>query len=170
VVVPLEATVPGRDGAPTVHLVFDEVDRRLECREVLLTADPAGREIRKSDLRAVGIDAARDEVMTIWSAPWETTQVTEGRITFTPAGWLVKDRVAAGVSARRSLDRSRRRLTEADLRRIAEIYTRDATGAPTRAVAEAFDVKHRTAVLYVHKARHAGLIPPVGAGKAGGKD
>src|ERR687892_869152 len=79
VVVPLEATVPGSNGGPTAHLVFDEIDGRLECRQVLLIAEPGGREIRKADLRAVVIDEARDEVMTIWSAPWETTQTTEGR-------------------------------------------------------------------------------------------
>jgi transposase len=33
--------------------------------------------------------------------------------------------------------------------------------APTQAVAEAFDVTHRTGTAYVRHARDAGLLPPV---------
>lgn len=47
------------------------------------------------------------------------------------------------------------------LQRVAEVYL-SATRAPTQAVADAFDIAHRTGVLYVRRARDAGLIPPVG--------
>jgi hypothetical protein len=164
VVVPIEVMVAGEDGGPTTRMTFDVVKGRLECRDVQVTAEPGGRGVRKSDLAAVAIDDARDKVMTTWSAPWETT---EGGTTMRPAGYRRATDPAA-VAALRSLDRSRRRLTDEDLRRVAEIYQGDTKGAPTRAVAEAFGVAHRTATLYVQRARRAGLLPPVGPAKPKG--
>jgi hypothetical protein len=161
VIVPIEVKIEGEDGGPTTLMTFDVVGGRLECRQVHVTASDGGREVRKSDLRAIAIDDARDNVMTTWSAPWETTQ---GGTTMRPHGYLPGDE-AGNRAARRSLDRARRRLTDDDLRRVAEIYQQDTKGAPTRAVAEAFGVAHRTATLYVQRARRAGLLPPFGSGK-----
>jgi hypothetical protein len=156
VVAPIAVEPPGEDDAPTTRMIFDVVDGRLECRDLQVTAKPGGREVRKSDLAAIAIDHARDQVMTTYSVPWETT---EGGTTMRPAGYRPDDPRAG--AALRSLDRARRRLTDDDLRRIADIYQQDTTGAPTRAVAEAFRVAHRTGTLYVQRARMAGLLPPV---------
>jgi hypothetical protein len=52
----------------------------------------------------------------------------------------------------------RRRFTDEHLADVARVHAADTTGAPVRAVAEHFGVARRTAMLYVKKARDAGLI------------
>jgi len=59
---------------------------------------------------------------------------------------------------------TRRRLTEQQLRQIAETYT--AADPPKHeAIARAFGVSPRTAQRYIEKAREAGLLPPTTHGK-----
>jgi hypothetical protein len=147
--VPITVEKPSEDGGPTLVLRFDEIDGQLECRDVHFRADPGDREVRRSDLRAVSIDDVREEVAATWARP---PQSEEG---YRVIVWSAPDdrgARSAGVSEDR---RTRRRLNDETLRRVLEVYRSDQTGAPTRAVAEAFDVAHRTASLYVQKARAA---------------
>jgi len=58
-----------------------------------------------------------------------------------------------------------RRLTPALLAEVAQVYRARIDDRPTAAVAAAFGVAHRTAALYVQRAREAGLLPPTTRGK-----
>jgi len=160
---PVEWSETREDSGLTVRMTFDVFGGRLECRAVEVLAAPGGREVRKADLRAVPIDVARDEVMASSAVPWDTTNGGKAWNVSLTAG-----RQVGGPTERaavRALDKARQRLTDEDLRRVATIYQQSTDGAPTRAVAEAFGVKRRTARVYAHRARQAGLIPPVGASK-----
>lgn len=147
--VPITVEKPSSDDGPTLVLRFDEVDGRLECRDVHFRAEPGDREIRRADLRAVSIDDVREEVAATWARPPASEDGYRVIVWSAP-----DDRAArsAGVSEDR---KSRRRLNDDDKRRVLEIYRANESGAPTRAVAEAFGVAHRTASLYVQKARAA---------------
>jgi hypothetical protein len=51
-------------------------------------------------------------------------------------------------------------MTDENLRRVADVYLSDGTGAPIVAVMGAFHAKRRTASRWVAKAREEGFIPP----------
>ena len=59
----------------------------------------------------------------------------------------------------------RRGPSDDQLREAAEVY-RSAEHAPTQAVAEHFDVAHRTASLWIKRARERGYLPAAETGKA----
>lgn len=64
--------------------------------------------------------------------------------------------------------RPRTRITDNHLIAVANVYTDadDAGGAPTRAVADRFDVPHSTAAKWVGRARKQGLLPAAEGGAA----
>ncbi|MGA8725375.1 MAG: hypothetical protein WB565_10035 [Acidimicrobiales bacterium] len=53
-----------------------------------------------------------------------------------------------------------RKINEAHLREVADVYLHDERGAPTLAVKEHFDTSHRTATRWVDLARKRGFLPP----------
>jgi hypothetical protein len=53
------------------------------------------------------------------------------------------------------------------LREVAAVYRANVSSRPTEAVAEHFDRRHRTAALYVKRARECGFLGPATRGRAG---
>jgi len=62
---------------------------------------------------------------------------------------------------------SRRHVTDDVLREVAQIYRDNVDGNPTAAVARHTGRAHRTAALYVQKAREKGFLGPSIGRKAG---
>jgi hypothetical protein len=58
-----------------------------------------------------------------------------------------------------------RKLDRAFLVRVADVYRANIEKAPTKVVADAFGVPHRTAASHVKKARDMDLLPPNTKGK-----
>lgn len=63
----------------------------------------------------------------------------------------------------------RKRLSAEDFRRVADTYSRDTSGRPTQAVADAERVSYSTAARWVGRARKLGLLPPTSPGVARGQ-
>ncbi|GAS95480.1 uncharacterized protein RMCC_2446 [Mycolicibacterium canariasense] len=79
--------------------------------------------------------------------------------------WLSK--VVNGIAGTRPgmPKTKRRRLTDAFLQKVAEVYRANISYAPTEAVGAAFGVKSRMASTYVARARERGFLPPTTPGK-----
>jgi hypothetical protein len=77
----------------------------------------------------------------------------------------MRRRAAADVRAARRT--SKRRLSDEMLEEVAQVYRSNVTNKPTQAVADHFGKAHRTAGLYVSRAREAGLLGRAHPGKAG---
>lgn len=58
-------------------------------------------------------------------------------------------------------------ITDELLREVADVYRANVDDRPTIAVAEHFGRQHRTAALYVKKARERGFLGAAAVGKAG---
>ena len=149
VAAPASVTRTDEDGdEPTVTVTFDVVGGRLECRAVVVTA--TGRQIRRADLRGIDLEAARGLVAERW--------------TFDPhhetGEWTLDIPPTASSSAenRRNLHRSRTRPHPATLAEVARVWRENQREAPTRAVAEALGIAHRTASKYIRMTKDAGLL------------
>ena len=59
------------------------------------------------------------------------------------------------------------KVTDDLLREVAEVYRANVSGKPTEAVANHFDRSHRTATLYIKRARDNGFLGAAIKGKAG---
>lgn len=154
---PITIAFSGYEGRPDLEVTFEVMDGQLQCRRVLITAI-SDQEIQKRDLVAVKVDDLREMVASNWSMP---RTITEGRAVVTLLDMPTSTDEMA--DAKRNLQATRRRADSDHLGRVAEVYL-SADHAPTQAVADAFNVAHRTAGLYVQRARRAGLIPPAERG------
>jgi hypothetical protein len=153
--VPLTFELSGMDRRPDLEMSFDVIDGELQCREVRLTAS-GDRAIRQADLREVNIGNVLEIVAKNFSMPASK----DGLVTRLDLPVEDDER----RDALRNYRAAKRRTDNSHLERVAEIYL-GADHAPTKAVAEAFDVAHRTAGLYVQRAREANLIPPAASGR-----
>lgn len=69
---------------------------------------------------------------------------------------------------RQRLPRARRVMTDEFLQEVARIYQENATGKPTKAVGEVFNVQSRQASKYVDAARRRGYLPQTVRGQKKG--
>lgn len=123
----------------------------------LIQRDPS-REVRSTDLRHVRLEDALEQA-------W--LKVTNRPATVRENGATPAEMVSPATieqDKRRTLrglrSQNRRKVTPNLNQEVAEIWLADATGAPTKAVADHFDLAPSTASLYVKRARDAGLLPP----------
>ena len=149
----------GNEG-PTAHVTFDVIDGQLQCIEAIVRRQPrpGQREVTRADLRAVPINDLRDQVAELHSAPYERSE--GGTTVRVVIGGEEQER-----EARRTVAATRRGDDIETLRQVAEVYLSH-PHAPTRAVADAFGMAHRTAGVYVQRAREVGLVPPAKRRKA----
>jgi len=135
--------VVGDDGVP-------------RCRSVRVASEGPARDVQTSDLSAISVDALVEMVAGLLGSTDDED----------PAVWadgrgpdaVREHRVIRAVRAARS-DARRRKVTPELLKKVAAVYQAN-PDAPTRAVQAAFpDIAHRTAGLYVRRARDAGLLP-----------
>jgi len=150
------------DGAPDVALTFEVRSGVPECREVNIRATDDGREVKCSGLAGVRVEdileaALRDLMLDIQIR-------TAGEL----PDWLDTEPGRTAVSESRKA-RVGRKVTVTDelLREVAEVYRANVAGHPTAAVADHFDKAHRTAALYVKRARGRGFLGAALKGKAG---
>lgn len=138
-----------RDGVPRV------VSLTFESRE-------GEGEVRQSHLRATQLDALLDLVAGF---SVRVTEATDDRglpvveIGVSDDGDPRPEAVAAVRGAR-----GNRKVTDALLREVAEVY-RSNMDAPTKAVRERYFVSERMASKYVQAARARGFLPPTTQGK-----
>lgn len=157
VFVPMHIQVPLSTDGTSARITYDVIDGTLQCREVRIVAPEGAREIRMADLRSLKLDDLREQLVRDWSRPF-----TVGAGTVVVEGTDTPEAERAAVA---NLRATRRRVGAEKLRRVADVYRANEDGAPTKAVAEAFDVAHRTAGLYVQRARQAGLLPKRASGR-----
>ncbi|HLZ37729.1 MAG TPA: hypothetical protein VKP64_08215 [Mycobacteriales bacterium] len=153
------------DESPVVELHCEVRGEVPQCRGVTVTSKDNGREIVSSDLRRVRVeDLLELAVVHVALAVRESDKngrVRLGLITG-EEGARATLRVTRQVRAE-----ARRKMTPALLREVAEVYRASIGDRPTQAVARHFGVAHRTAALYVKKAREARELRPAVRGRGG---
>lgn len=134
------------DTGLVASLTFDVVDGDLQCREVKVTARPGRPPVTRAFLRSIPIDDLREEAAT-FSAPYESS-----------AGGTVVSFVIGDEANEREAVRQARAVRRKDdpetLRRVLEVVAENPK-SPTKAVAAEFGIAHRTASLYIARARKA---------------
>ena len=161
-----EMTWPAVRSAPEVYMEFEVVDGMPQCVEVRFRSSKDGPGVRTRDLRLAKIDdwighcsglVARH--VTEKHGGGGRVAVQAERATDLPKAASMVDRLTRAT---------RRRVTDALLREVADTYRANIGGAPTAAVAEAFDVSYRTAGDYVRQARDRHYLgESIKRGKAG---
>ncbi|EGD44663.1 hypothetical protein NBCG_01083 [Nocardioidaceae bacterium Broad-1] len=152
------------DGAPEVEILWSVVDGVPLCREVRVTAVDTDHEIKRSGVAGVGLDDLLDKTMKalVWNADARRIDDPQGRDF--PDGSSQRSAIRAAHQARAS---RKVKITDELLREVAEIYRANVEHEPTQAVADHFDKAHRTAALYIKRAREAGYLGAALKGKAG---
>ena len=85
-----------------------------------------------------------------------------------PPFWFDFDRGRDAVAQTEAARAARKvKITDDLLREVADIYRATVFDKPTETVAEHFDKQHRTAALYIKRARERGFLGPAIKGKAG---
>ncbi len=118
-----------------------------QCRGVHLDSTEHGREVRRADLDFPLEDHLEwaTQVVAQLSQPVRPTEID---LTFDP--YLRTIRQARRTSRRRGP-------SDEQLREAVEVY-RSAEHAPTQAVADRFGIAHRTASLWITRARQKGFL------------
>jgi hypothetical protein len=168
--IPKTFTLQLRDdhlGQPDVEVTWQVRDGKPECTAVTFTA--AEQEVRTSWMCRVRLDGLLDSVIR-----W----MMSGTISLEDdTGQLLNEDGAGGfqlepgpVEAAAAVRTARKtKITDDLLREVADVYRANVDDKPTIAVAEHFGREHRTAALYVKKARDRGFLGAAMRGKAGEK-
>jgi hypothetical protein len=139
------------DGRPSFRLVFEVVDGVPQCRGAYIESTDHGREVRRVDL-----DFPLEDYLE-----WATQVVGQlGNRQLTQGQHFEIDRSTDPfLRAVRSVRRTGRRRGPSDdqLREAVEVY-KAADHAPTQAVADRFGIAHRTASLWMTRARQTGML------------
>lgn len=150
------ATFPDPKGGPETLAMFEMRAGVPECREVRLVARSDGREVRPVDVRSINIEELLDSASELVAI--HPTELLEGGGVVAEHAHgkadLALTRDVVGAARKRN---TRRRISDDELAEVAEIY-RANPDAPTQAVARRYTIAHRTASLYVKRAREAGLL------------
>jgi hypothetical protein len=140
---------------PGLRLVFEVLDGVPRCRELHLISSDHGREVRRTDLR-LPIEDYLEYATTYVAQPVKSTRLE-------PDMTAVMELDQSGLdSFRRVVQSSRRQVSrrgpgETELREAAELYAAT-KHAPTEAVAARFGIAHRTASLWISRAKKLGYL------------
>lgn len=153
------------EGGPDLRLSFAVRGGVPECREVCLTASREGHEVRVSDLARVKVEDLMEAAIT-------ELRIVHGTGDRDPRTglyeWYDREPGRAEIRAVREARAQRKvKMTDDLLREVAEVYRANVSDKPLEAVAQRFDKAHRTAALYVSKARERGYLKPALKGRAG---
>lgn len=156
----------GADDQPALTMRLEVIDDQPQCRELRVISKEGGRQVKQLDLRAIQLTTWVEEVFGMFA--WRIIEDREGVIhsVMETSGPALMESVRAVRQSRKG--KSARTVTPKLLARVAEVYRAHLSGAPTRAVGEAFGVGPRMAAEYVSRARRAGLLPPTTPGKKKG--
>lgn len=147
---------------PSVTINFEVIDGVPQCRQVRITAREDGREVRGADCRVPALDDAAEYAAAALAL--SSVSTVAGVTRAVARADAITGTVRQVRAARRD---ARRRVTDDLLRQVAVVYRGRVTDRPTTAVAEHFHVAHRTATLYVQRARAAGHLGAAVPGRAG---
>lgn len=154
---------PGAPDQPRLLMRLAVVDNVPQCRELTIESKDGGREVRTLDLRAVALE---DWIEKLYSLT--ATVVVDERPDGTMTGvvsWSDRDLRGTAKAIQHARAASRRKITDAFLGDVADIYRKNVDARPVEAVRAAFGGSYRTAAMYVQRARAAGLLPPTTPGK-----
>jgi hypothetical protein len=154
----LELTFHGDADAPAIAARVEIRDGAPRLVELHLRSEPGQLELRPgADIRRFDLDRLFRRMAQF-----------SNRVTLEPElkveGFRDPGFVDGSIRMIRAARRNRRMSTEL-LEEVAAVYRADFAKAPTRAVADHFDVKLRRASDYVHECRERGLLPPTTKGK-----
>lgn len=154
----IDAELTGADGEPDVRLTVEFRGGAPGYTRVEMISKPSGRHILSKDVSIV-----RDR-MNYWlhEAILNSAAQRPGSTVHAP-DWA--DGAATRTSVRDARPTVRRKITDALLRDVADIYRNHIAGKPVVAVQLAYGVPHRTASRYAQLARAAGYLPPTTRGK-----
>lgn len=148
-------------GGPDVDFVFEVRSGSVECRDVHVRATEAGHEVRVTGLAGLRVQDVLEETVKALLFV-EPKPDGSGNYLFPLTAWNgFQDPVKHVRTARKV------KVTDALLREVADVYRANVNRQPTAAVAEHFDKAHRTAGLYVKRARDRGFLGAAIKGKAG---
>jgi hypothetical protein len=153
-------------GGPNIDLTWQIRNGAPECVDVHITRTEGGHEIRVSGLAGVRIEDCL-EVAVYWLMSARVDGGSEPELP-DKTHWFDFGRAREAVSETRTARAARKvKITDGFLREVAEVYRANLADRPTEAVAEHFDKQHRTAALYVKRARERGFLGAAIKGKAG---
>ena len=156
---------PGADGQPAIVMELEMRDGVAQCRGLHVESVTDGRDVRPVDLEVLSrrLYGWIGEVFAVLAR----RVVKTGPNTFQLLDVIGPDDRDAFNSALVAVTRARRprKLDRSFLLRVADVYRENIAKAPTKAVAEAFSVSHRTAATYVKQARDLELMPQTTKGK-----
>jgi hypothetical protein len=153
-------------GGPNIDLTWEVRDGVPECADVHITRSEGGHEIRVSGLAGVRIEDCLE--IAVW---WLMSARVDGGLepdlpdkTY----WFDFGRARGAVAETRTVRAARKvKITDDVLREVADIYRDNISNKPTEAVAEHLGKQHRTAALYIQRARKRGFLGAAIKGKAG---
>ncbi len=166
--IPKTFTLQLRDhhlGQPDVEVTWQVRDGKPECTAVTFTATE--QEVRTSWMCRIRLDGLLDAVIK-WMMSG-TISLDDG------TGQLLLEDGSGGfqlepgpVEAAAEVRTARKtKITDELLREVADVYRANVDDKPTTRVAEHFSREHRTAALYVKRARERGFLGAAAVGKAG---
>jgi hypothetical protein len=152
------------DGGPDVDMTWHIRDGAPECTEVRIAAVEGGHEIRVSGLAGLRISDCLDFVI---KSMLSQKRIKGGGIK-APAWFSFSAGSREAIEQTRAARASRKtKITDDLLREVADVYRLNVSDKPTAAVAEHFGREHRTAALYIKRARDRGFLGAAIKGKAG---
>jgi hypothetical protein len=153
------------DGGPDVDITWQVRQGAPECVEVRIAANEGGHEIRVSGLAGLRISDCLDFVV---KAMMSESRVKSGGFK-RPAWFSFREGSREAIEQTRTARRTKTKITDDLLREVADVYRASVSDKPTAAVAEYLDRPHRTAALYVRRARDRGFLGEAIKGRAGEK-
>lgn len=163
----IDVTMPGPAGGelPGLRMTIEAIGGAPRCTELVIYAQPGGREVRSTDLRAVRLEQWVEDIAT-WTSG-DVIQTDDGAAQVVlRVGAIDAERERKVLrELQRARSKSRRTVTDEVLRVAAETYRANASSRPVEAVGRAFATSHRTAARYVALARERGYLPPTTPGK-----
>jgi hypothetical protein len=153
----------GEDGHPDIELRFEVRDGRPTCVGLEIRAKADGRGVRAADLQMFNLDVLTADAFTEFATPVEAgDRSAEGGVT----AWGLDRREAEAANREFQRAMTGRRVSRAELERVAETYRRHRESSPTRAVMEVLGYgSESTAARRVKQAEEAGLLTPTSPGK-----
>ena len=153
---------PGDTEQPSLTISYTVLDRAPIVTAVNVEAKPGGRRVLRKDFELVA------DKLHEWSDLAVKAVMRHGSETDTSLtlGGPVDQR-AAGRAAATGRKRANRKVTDALLREVAQLYEDNAGTGRYAAIMERFDRSEVTAARWVGLARKAGYIPPVSKNKKG---
>lgn len=147
---------------PDMQVRIELRDDSPRVVQLSFTAGPEQNEVQQKHLREVRVDQLATDLLAYWIRA-DFTDPTAPRDD--PHDHKRAEHNAIKFLERQRLPREYRVIDNDFLKRVADVYRKNIRHAPTKAVAEAFNVKNRTASMYVEKARKAGYLPETKQGQ-----